>query len=106
MILYNVTIKIDKEIEGEWKKWMFDDHVPKVMATGFFSSYRFCKILHDEPDGETYAIQYLAPNYESFIEYAEGPAPALQAEYLERYKDQFIAIRTLMRVEEEFIKES
>ncbi|NNF21237.1 MAG: DUF4286 family protein, partial [Saprospiraceae bacterium] len=39
-ILYNVTVKIQAAFVDDWKKWMTERHIPDVMATGCFESYR------------------------------------------------------------------
>ena len=31
MIIYNVTISIDKEVENYWLDWMKNTHIPDVM---------------------------------------------------------------------------
>ena len=31
MIIYNVTISIDKEVENHWLDWMKNTHIPDVM---------------------------------------------------------------------------
>ena len=42
MIIYNVTISIDKEMEKTWIDWMKSTHIPDVMNTGMFLD---CKII-------------------------------------------------------------
>ena len=36
MIVYNVTVNIDKNIVDDWLTWMKEIHIPEVMKTGFF----------------------------------------------------------------------
>src|SRR5690349_8057948 len=48
MLLYNVTVGIDKVLEAEWLIWMRDQHIPAVMATGYFKEYKMYKVLHDQ----------------------------------------------------------
>lgn len=98
MILYNVTVKVELDIHDEWLRWMQHVHIPDVMATGKFAAYKLCRILHQEPDGVTYAIQYFAPNMAAFQRYQEEDAKRLQTEHSERFKDQYVAFRTLMEV--------
>ena len=97
-ILYNVTVKVTKDTSTEWLSWMKSKHIPDVMATGLFVEHKICKILHDEEDGDTYAIQYLCKNMDDFKAYQEKFAKPLQAEHTERYKDRYIAFRTLMEI--------
>ena len=99
MIIYNVTVKVDHGIIEDWTNWMRSTHIPDVMNTGHFLEYRFCRLLdQDETDGFTYAIQYLASSRENIEKYWERDAPRLQNEHSERYKERFVAFRTLLEV--------
>ncbi len=99
MILYNVTVKVDLDIEPEWKAWMQEVHIPDVMKTGLFTDHKFCRLLEqDESDGITYAIQYFCRNMEDYFTYRDKYAPELQQKHAERYADKFVAFRTLLKV--------
>ena len=50
MLIYNVTSGIDKDIEQEWLAWMKESHIPEVMKTQMFVSYRIYKVLSAEED--------------------------------------------------------
>jgi hypothetical protein len=99
MIVYNVTIKILPSIETEWLHWQKQEHIPEVMASGCFTEYKFYHLLeHEETDGITYIIQYFASSIENYTRYINEIAPRLRQKILDRWKDQFIAFRTLMEV--------
>lgn len=99
MLLYNVTVKIDLEIHDEWIRWMREKHIPDVMHTGMFSSYRICRLLEqDESDGITYAVQYFCENLDRYWAYQEKYAPALQAEHAKTFVNRFVAFRTLLKI--------
>lgn len=99
MIIYNVTVKVDPGIQTEWLEWMKSEHIPRVMNSGMFLEYKISRILEqDETDGVTYAIQYLCNSMDQFETYRQEFAPALQQEHLDKYKDKFVAFRTVMEV--------
>ena len=100
MILYNVTVKISKSAHDEWLQWMQEVHIPDVINTGLFDDHKICRILHEETDGITYAFQYFCKDMATFEQYQRDHAPALQKDHSERYKDQYVAFRTLMEVVE------
>ncbi len=96
-VLYNVTIIIDHSVHDEWTAWMQNTHIPEVMATGKFTSWKMLKILEDHnPDGVTYAIQYTAPDLSSYLEYQNEHAPGLQQKTQALYGGKFAAFRTLL----------
>lgn len=99
MLLYNVTVKIHRDSEKEWLDWMKRKHIPDVMNTGQFIGSHICKLL-DQPEDEdsTYVIQYQCESREKFEHYLKNFAPALRDEYNARYKDKYVAFRTLMEI--------
>jgi len=99
MIIYNVTVKIDEAFHAEWLKWMKETHIPDVMRTGCFTENRMLKVLtDDEPDGSTYSVQYTCNHMNDFLEYEHKFAAKLRAEHNEKYRDKFVAFRTLLEV--------
>lgn len=99
MILYNVTVKIDHSVHDEWLSWMQTKHIPDVINTGIFQDFRICRILDEnEPDCDTYSIQYKCKTIEDYKKYQKEFAPKLQSEHTQKFKDKFVAYRTVMQV--------
>ncbi len=97
MILYNVTIGIDIDIELEWVTWMKETHIPDVLNTGVFQSFKFYKVLsHDDDGSVSYCIQYFTDSIEKFNMYIKDHAPSLVEEHRARFKDKHVAFRTLL----------
>ncbi len=101
MIIYNVTINIDHAVHDEWLKWMKEVHIPDVMRSNLFTESRMLKVLGDEDSGGvTYSVQYSCNSMGDFETYERNFAPALREEYNRKYKDKFVAFRTLLEVVE------
>jgi hypothetical protein len=99
MILYNVTVNIENELSADWVKWMKEVHIPEVMATGSFLEYKMFRIMHEEEGGGiSYCVQYFASSMNELMDYQQKFAPALQAKTKERYKDRFVAFRTVLEL--------
>lgn len=99
MIIYNVTVNIDHDAAADWLRWMKEIHIPQVMATGKFNSYRIARLIGDHDSGGiTYAIQYECESMQQYELYQSENAAALQKDHAERYKDQFVAFRTILEV--------
>lgn len=98
MIVYNITIKVTPAIETAWLRWQQEEHIPEVMASGFFSGHRFYKLLdQDEAEGITYVVQFFADNMQAYQTYIETVAPALRLKTQDKWGNQFIAFRTVMQ---------
>ena len=99
MLLYNVTITIDLDVHEDWIQWMRASHIPDVMSTGQFLSYRMAKLMgHEHTDAEIYTVQYLVKDMTHLRRYQEEFAPGLQQQTKERYDGKFAAFRTVMEV--------
>jgi hypothetical protein len=98
MYIYNVTINIEESVHREWMKWMREVHIPDVMRTGCFIDNRMLRVLTEEDEGMTYSIQYTFLEMSDMEEYRENHAPRLQKDTLEKFKDKFVAFRTLLEI--------
>ncbi|MCE3006791.1 MAG: DUF4286 family protein [Bacteroidetes bacterium] len=98
MIVYSVTVMVEAGLADEWMQWMRDVHIPDVLATGYFTGHRLQRLVFPEPDEgqQTFNIQYFCESYEAYNCYQKEQAPRLQAEHNARYKDRFVAFRTLL----------
>ncbi len=98
MFVYNITIKVDPEIEAEWFAWQKLEHIPDVMASGCFTNYNFYKLLeHDDDEGVTYIVQYFANTLDDYQRYIHDTAPQLRKKAFDKWDNRFIAFRTLMQ---------
>ncbi|MBL7859173.1 MAG: DUF4286 family protein [Cyclobacteriaceae bacterium] len=97
MLLYNVTIGIDKDVEEEWLHWMKTRHIPDVMNTGMFLDSKIYKVLHDhEEETTSYSVQYFVETIQHMQQYLALHAPALMAEHRERFANKHVAFQTLL----------
>ncbi|MFK8101766.1 MAG: DUF4286 family protein [Saprospiraceae bacterium] len=99
MILYNVTVKVEVSVHDEWLQWMKTVHIPDVLKTGFFVEYKMGRILgQDESDGISYSVQYFCESMALLAQYQKEHAVRLQAAHAEKYKNKYVAFRTLIEL--------
>ncbi len=102
MIIYNVTLKIDNSVVEEWVKWMKEEHMPELMATGLFTGKRLCRLLEqDEAEGVTYIAQYFCKSIYEYNAYIDKHASMMREKGFARFGNKFIAFRTIMEAEDE-----
>jgi len=103
MIVYSVTVLIDKAREGEWVAWMRNSHLPAVMGTGCFTQYRFTRVLGEEDNapGATYNVQYLLPSHAHYDLYQREFAAGLQADTRTYFAGSYEVFRTLLELIEQ-----
>ena len=98
MILYNVTVAIDKKVETEWIAWMKQIHIPEVMETNQFEESKFFKVLNTEDtEASSYSVQYFATEMTNLQMYMAAFAPELQQKALLKFPNQIAAFRTLLQ---------
>lgn len=102
MVVYNVTVSVDKHKAEEWLNWMRTVHIPDMMATGHFRDSKICRVHGEEDGGTTFATTYTAYSKEDLDEYQEKHAPILQADHAKKFGNHAHAFRTLLTVIEEF----
>jgi len=99
MIIYNVTIKVDRRIHDAWLPWMKDVHITEVVNTGCFTHGVMLHLIEaDDPEGITYAIQYHAESKAMYNRYIEKYSEEMRKKGIEKWGDKFIAFRTVMQV--------
>ena len=80
MIIYNVTIKVNKDAADEWVRWMNDEHMPELMETGLFTDSKLFRLL----------------DMDEYNKYISDHAATMREKGLNRFKDKFVAFRTVM----------
>ncbi|MDN3491879.1 DUF4286 family protein [Winogradskyella bathintestinalis] len=105
MIIYNVTVNIDKTITEDWLKWI-KTHIPQVLATGKFKEAKLTKVLVDDDEADTYSIQYRAHSREALDDYYVNDAPGFRKAGLDRFADKMLAFRTELEIVDEFSEAS
>lgn len=99
MIIYNVTIKVQKAISNIWLQWLKEEHIPDVINTGCFTHAVILKLMEvDETEGPTYAIQYHAESKGLYNNYIENHAAQMRQKGYNKWGNQFIAFRSVMQV--------
>jgi hypothetical protein len=99
MLIYNVTIKVAHAIAHDWLQWLQQEHIPDMIATGCFDQATTLQLLENtDEEGLTYAVQYRAASRADYDRYMTEFAPAMRQKGLEKWGENFIAFRTLMKI--------
>lgn len=100
MVIYNVTIKVANAVAADWRKWMEEQHLADMMATGKFLGYRMCGLENpaDEDDTQTFVVQYTCATAADYEAYIAEDSERMRQDGQSRFGSHFIAFRTLMHV--------
>ncbi len=97
MILYNVTIKIDNDIENEWLDWVKDNYIQRTLNTGLFYDYKLLRLLNvNDDDGITYAVQFFAKSLSLAENFLNNHAQEITNEHRLKFQNRHVAFMTLL----------
>jgi uncharacterized protein (UPF0305 family) len=99
MIIYSVTVSVEASSSLDWLTWMQNVHIPDVMNTGYFIEHHIQELLDPvpQPGMVTFNIQYHCKSMTDLKAYQEKESPWLQQEHNDKFKDRFVAFRTILK---------
>jgi hypothetical protein len=64
---------IKSSVAKDWIDWMLNEHIPEVMATGYFLDYKLLRTIipSSTADEITYVINYSLKSIDDYYQYAE-----------------------------------
>lgn len=99
MIIYNITTKVSTAIHNDWLKWAQEVYIPELIATGCFTEGVILQLLEiDDSEGPTYAVQMKAESKALYNRYVERYAAVMKQQSFDKWGDQFISFRSVMKV--------
>ena len=103
MVVYKVIIQIEKKIEKEWLKWMYDVHIPEIMDLKIIYKSRLFSIIKiREEEFSSYCIEYYCRSENQYNIYKEKYSKDLQIKHLEKFKGKFNGKRLILSLKNEF----
>ncbi len=81
--------------------FMREEHLPKIFASNCFESYRMCRIVDEQADSTTIAVQYIAHSMEDLNKYRAEQALELQREHMSKFGSDAVAYRSVLSILEE-----
>lgn len=101
MIVYNLTVRIDRLILEDWIKWMQDVYITEALATGHFSKCNVYKVHRDERGGRTYSIHLLSKSDEDLDQFLDNEEPKLLTDQKEKFRGRFTLNKSFLSFLEE-----
>ena len=92
MLIYEITATVDADIAAEYEKYMTEQHIPDLLATGHFAAAFFAK------NGNTYRIGYHADSREHLDAYLANDADRLRGDLLEHFPEGVELSRQVLEI--------
>ena len=98
-VVYNVTVKVEKNLANDWIRWLIEKHAPEIITTNCFTKFIVLKLLeYDDEESSTYAVQYFANTIDDYKTYINQFAEYFRKQSFDKWGDKFIAFRTVMEI--------
>lgn len=75
IVIYEITATVDRSLAARYERYMIDQHIPDLLATGHFGSATIAR------SGNQYQIQYKADSRAALDEYLAGDAARLREDF-------------------------
>lgn len=96
MLVYNETFIIDDTLEQEWLQWIKNNHIPAVLGTGAFDSYKLLFIMDSPNEGVTYCLQFHTDTVERYSDFHYKHMDAIHSKHNAQFEERFALFHTLM----------
>ncbi len=101
MLVYNETFIVDDTIIDEWLLWIKTNHIPSILATGAFDSYKVLTVLDSPNEGITYCFQYHTDTVERYSDFYYKHMDQLHQTHNAQFEERFALFHTLMETVDE-----
>ncbi len=98
MIIYSLTFAVEESHEQDWLQHMKSDYISKAMNSGYFSEYRFTRILPEQDLDIAYNIQFRCANKGILDEYLASHAQLVEKDVHQKFAGKFGTFFTLLEI--------
>lgn len=93
MVIYEITASVDQSRVEAYEKYMWEEHIPDLMATGHFARAEFTR-----GEGGAYRMRYLAHGRLDLENYLKNDAERLRADFAKNFPSGVEVTRTVWDV--------
>lgn len=103
MIVYEVSLQVDRDIVAEYLHWLHD-HIAQIVALPGFLGAQLFETRDDAPDSARcgYVVAYRLTDQAALQRYFDEFAPALRADGQARFGGRFSATRRVLESRNEY----
>jgi len=97
-LIYNLTLKIGKHISGQWLQEMETQIIPDCSNESSLISTQINRILIEDNEDDTFAIQFIFPSYAIFEEVGKDMFKKMVLMIDKNFKGKYVYFGTMMEV--------
>jgi hypothetical protein len=96
MIIYNTTFNVENGTVSEFLKWMRLTYIPAALADGTLAAPQLARIMINQPDGTSYAMQFQANSLGALQRWNQSTGKALMQQLSARFGSNAVSFSTMM----------
>lgn len=101
MILYEVNLKIQKDIIADYDKWLHA-HIAEILQIDGFEKASWWKEVESKDEKVTYTIHYFLKDKTAMNSYLKNHAPRLRQEGIDKFGGKFEATRRIFELKKAY----
>ena len=100
---YNISFKVDNDIEEQWKEFMRKELLPELKKSESIIDYSLNKVLYvDNTDGITFAVQISFSRLSQVQIFLGTIVSEIMAKLTERFMNKFVSFDSIMEIDNLF----
>jgi hypothetical protein len=99
MFILNITFLISRSQVDPWLVWTKNDLIPYMLASGLLSDPQLARVVGQEEDGLSYALQFRAHNRRVLEQWSELHANGMQQLCSERFGNSALFFSTVLELQ-------
>lgn len=99
MFILNITFLISQPMIDSWLVWARQDFIPYMLASGLLSDAQLARIVGQEEDGLSYALQFKALNRRVLEQWNELHAAEMQQKCSSRFGESALFFSTVLEIQ-------
>jgi hypothetical protein len=96
MIVYNITLHIDKKILDEALIYLKKIYIPEITAGGILVQPSLRRVMHTADEGESYAVQFHAADTDVLKDWMCRKGEAIHRALATRFGEKITGFTTLL----------
>lgn len=100
MIIFNTTYLVSDKMYGKWFKWLREEHIPDMLATGFFDRPQVAKVLTAdvEQEGSSYSVQFHTEDVASLEAWNREYGDAFASRFAGLFGDEVLCFSSVLEI--------
>jgi hypothetical protein len=99
MYIFNTTYLVSDKMHGIWHKWLYEEHIPFMEKSGYFSNRQISKVLSNEQqDGTSYSVQFHIPSLELLEEWEKQYGEQFLHNFSKKFGEEVLLFSTILEV--------